>query len=52
MARLSKTNRNLLEKTLSELNHELALARKYHDKEEIIILEAQINSVIRELNRK
>lgn len=51
MARLTKANRAQLEKNLSELNLELARARKEHDEESIEILEAQVNSTIRELNR-
>ena len=52
MARLSKANRALLEQNLSELNRQLAEARKEHDEESIVILEAQVNSTIRELDRK
>ena len=48
MARLSKANRALLEQNLSELNRELAQARVEHDEESIVILEAQVNSTIRE----
>ena len=51
MARLTKANRALLEQNLSELNRELALARKEHDEESIVILEAQVNSTIRELDK-
>ena len=51
MTRPSKTNRALLEQNLSELNKELALARKEHDEESIEILEAQVNSTIRELDK-
>ena len=50
MTRLTKANRALLEQNLSELNRELALARKEHDEESIVILEAQVNSTIRELD--
>ena len=50
MARLSKANRALLEQNLSELNRQLAEARKEHDEESIVILEAQVNSTIRELD--
>ena len=52
MARLSKANRALLEQNLCELNRELAQARVEHDEESIVILEAQVNSTIRELDRK
>ena len=52
MTRLTKANRALLEKNLCELNRELALARKEHDEESIVILEAQVKSTIRELDRK
>ena len=52
MARLSKAARALLEQNLCELNRELALARKEHDEESVVILEGQIKSVIRELDRK
>ena len=51
MTRLSKANRALLEQSLSELNKELTLARKEHDEESIEILEAQVNSTIRELDK-
>ena len=51
MARLSKANRALLEQNLSELNKELALARKEHDEESVMILEAQINATLRELDK-
>lgn len=51
MARLSKANRALLEQNLSELNKELALARKEHDEESIEILRAQINATLRELDK-
>ena len=51
MTRLSKANRALLEQNLSELNKELALARKEHDEESIVILESQVNSTIRELDK-
>lgn len=51
MTRLTKTNRALLEQNLSELNRELARARKEHDEESVVILEAQVNSTIRELDR-
>ena len=51
MTRLTKANRALLEQNLSELNKELALARKEHDEESIVILEAQVNSTIRELDK-
>ena len=52
MARLSKANRALLEQNLSELNRELAKARKEHDEESVVILEAEVNLIIRELDRK
>lgn len=51
MTRLTKASRTLLEQNLSELNRELAQARKEHDEESIVILEAQVNSTIRELDR-
>ena len=51
MARPTKANRAQLEQNLSELNRELALARKEHDEESIEILEAQVNSTIRELDK-
>lgn len=51
MTRLTKASRALLEQNLSELNRELAQARKEHDKESIVILEAQVNSTIRELDK-
>ena len=50
MARLSKANRAQLEQNLRELNHQLAEARKEHDEESIVILRAQINATIRELD--
>ncbi len=50
MTWLTKANRTLLEQNLSELNRELALARKEHDEESIVILEAQVNATIRELD--
>ena len=50
MARLSKAARALLEQILCELNRELAQARVDHDEESIVILEAQVNSTIRELD--
>ena len=49
--RLTKTNRAQLEQNLCELNRELAQARKEHDEESIAILEAQVNSTIRELDK-
>ena len=52
MARLTKANRALLEQNLCELNRELAQARVDHDEESIVILEAQVNATIRELDRK
>ena len=51
MTRLTKANRALLEQNLSELNRELAQARADHDEESIVILEAQVNSTIRELDK-
>ena len=51
MARLTKANRAQLEQNLRELNRELARARKEHDEESIEILEAQVNSTIRELDK-
>ena len=50
MARLTKANRALLEQNLRELNHQLAKARVEHDEESIVILKAQINATIRELD--
>ena len=51
MARLNKANRALLEQNLRELNYQLAKARKEHDEESIVILEAQVTSTIRELDK-
>ena len=51
MTRLTKANRAFLEQNLRELNRELARARKEHDEESIVILEAQVNSTIRELDK-
>ena len=51
MTPLTKDNRALLEQNLCELNHQLAEARKEHDEESIAILEAQVNSTIRELDQ-
>ena len=51
MTRLTKANRALLEQNLCELNRELARARKEHDEESIVILEAQVNATIRELDK-
>ena len=51
MTRLTKASRALLEQNLRELNHQLAQARKEHDEESIVILEAQVNATIRELDR-
>lgn len=48
---MRKASRALIEKNLSELNRELAQARKEHDEESIVILEAQVNSTIRELDK-
>lgn len=51
MTRLSKANRAQLEQNLRELNRELAQARVDHDEESIVILEAQVNATIRELDK-
>ena len=51
MTRLTKANRAQLEQNLRELNHQLAEARKEHDEESIVILEAQVKSTIRELDK-
>lgn len=51
MTRLTKANRAQLEQNLRELNHQLAVARKEHDEESIVILEAQVNATIRELDK-
>ena len=51
MTRLTKANRAQLEQNLCELNRELAQARVDHDEESIAILEAQVNSTIRELDK-
>lgn len=51
MTRLTKANRAQLEQNLRELNHQLAEARKEHDEESIVILEAQVNATIRELDK-
>ena len=51
MTRLTKANRAFLEQNLRELNRELARARKERDEESIAILEAQVNSTIRELDK-
>ena len=51
MARLNKANRALLEQNLRELNYQLAKARKEHDEESIVILRAQINATLRELDK-
>lgn len=51
MTRLTKANRAQLEQNLRELNHQLAEARKEHDEESIVILEAMVNSTIRELDK-
>ena len=50
MTQLTEANRVQLEQNLRELNHQLAEARKEHDEESIVILEAQVNSTIRELD--
>ena len=46
-----KASRAQLEQNLSELNCELAQARKEHDEESVVILEAMVNSTIRELDK-
>ena len=51
MTRLTKANRAQLEQNLCELNRELAQARKEHDEESVVILEAMVNSTIRELDK-
>ena len=51
MTRLTKANRAQLEQNLCELNRELAQARVEHDEESIVILEAMVNSTIRELDK-
>ena len=51
ITRLTKANRALLEQNLLELNRKLARARKENDEESIVILEAQVNSTIRELDK-
>ena len=51
MTRLTKANRAQLEQNLYELNRELAQARVDHDEESIVILEAMVNSTIRELDK-
>ena len=51
MTRLTKANRAQLEQNLCELNCELARARVDHDEESIVILEAMVNSTIRELDK-
>ena len=51
MARLSKASRAQLEQNLCELNRELAQARVDHDEESIVILRAQINATLRELDK-
>ena len=51
MARLTKDDRALLEQNLRELNYQFAQARVDHDEESIAILEAQVNSTIRELDK-
>ena len=48
---MRKASRALIEKNLSELNRELAQARKEHDEEYVVILEAMVNSTIRELDK-
>ena len=50
MTQLTKDNRVLLEQNLRELNYQFAQARVDHDEESIVILEAQVNSTIRELD--
>lgn len=51
MTRLTKANRAQLEQNLRELNRELAQARVDHDEESIVILEAQVDATIRELDK-
>ena len=51
MARLTKAARAQIKQNLCELNRQLAEARKEHDEESIVILEAQVNSTIRELDQ-
>ena len=51
MTRFTKTNRTRLEQNLRELNRDLAQTRVDHDEESIAILEAQVNSTIRELDK-
>ena len=51
MTRLTKASRAQLEQNLRELNHQLAEARVEHNEESIAILEAQVNSTIRELDK-
>lgn len=51
MTRLIKANHVQLEQNLCEFNRELAQARADHDEESIAILEAQVNSTIRKLNK-
>lgn len=51
MTWFTKANRAQLKQNLCKLNRELALARKEHDEESIVILEAQVNSTIRELDK-
>ena len=51
MTRLTKANRAQLEQKLCELNRELAHARAGHDEESIAILEAQVNSTLREFDK-
>lgn len=48
---MRKASRALIEKNLSELNRELAQVRKEHDEESVVILEAMVNSTIRELDK-
>ena len=51
MTRLTKANRVQLKHNLCELNRGLAQARADRDEESIAILEAQVNSTIRELDK-
>ena len=51
MTRLTKAKRAQLEQNLCELNRELAQARVDHDEESIVILRAQINATLRELDK-
>lgn len=48
---MCKASRAQLEQNLRELNHQLAEARKGHDEEAVVILEAQVSATIRELDK-